>query len=91
MRQADVAVPGQRLRHFGRDAGTLQAGNEKMPTAMKIRKEPVVILIRQKIRRLAFGLLTFRFGLRNPHFSRRRQVAFHHLVRLAFGATWHSA
>ncbi len=36
--QADVAMAGQGLRHFGRDAGPLQIRDEQMPHAVEIGK-----------------------------------------------------
>ena len=44
-RQPNVTVPGQRLRHLGPNARSLQVGNEQMPTGVEVGIQACVVAI----------------------------------------------
>ncbi len=49
-RQPDVRMPGERLGHFGREAGPLQVRDEQVPQAVEVGVPPGVAAVAQKIR-----------------------------------------
>jgi hypothetical protein len=76
-------MPSQDLCHLGPDACPFEAGNKKMPHAMKIGKEPIVVAVAQKValRLLClFLLVLFVFELFVPGCH---QIPFDHPVRFA--------
>ena len=46
--QADVAMPGRRLGHLGRQPGPLQAGDEQVAVGVEIGKQPAVVQAQQQ-------------------------------------------
>ena len=65
-REPDVAVPGQRLSHLGRNPGPFQAGNEEVPGAVEVGVEPVVVAVAEKVGLLPLSLCLRGLGLFDP-------------------------
>ena len=53
-RQPNIAVPGQSLGHLRSDAGTLEAGDEEVPTRMEVGKAAGVVGVGEEVRFFAF-------------------------------------
>jgi hypothetical protein len=48
-RQANIAVPGERLGHLGREASSFETGDEKVPVAVEVGVLAIAVLVLQKI------------------------------------------
>ncbi|MDD4270886.1 MAG: hypothetical protein PHN77_21910 [Thermoguttaceae bacterium] len=83
-REPHVTMPGQRLRHLGRRANPLKAGDEHVPVGVEIGEQAVAVAVLQEVRLLPpLALLGVRLvHLLEPKLLGPRQIALHHLVGL---------